>query len=85
MECVPKSQQSDRNIRETFEQLFPQQIETAEMVIDTVHLEKELDKRRAFIEKYENIEARYQYQHWMYYNGDKGCCGTRKEPTEPKV
>eukprot|EP00956_Cyclotella_meneghiniana_P042497 scaffold248505_cov58-Cyclotella_meneghiniana.AAC.1 len=54
------------------------------MVIDTVQLEKILDKRRSYIEKYENIEARYQYQHWMYYNRDKGCCN-RKEPTEPKI
>jgi hypothetical protein len=84
VECVPKAQRSDRNIRQVFEQLFPGQIANAEMLIDTMELEDVLDKRRAFIEKFESAEAKYQYQHWKYYNGHRDCCMT-KEPAEPKV
>jgi hypothetical protein len=83
VECVPKPQRSDRNIREVFEQLFPGQIANAEMLIDTMELENVLDKRRVFIEKFESAEAKYQYQHWKYYNGQRDCC--MKEPAEPKV
>ena len=83
VECVPKSQRSDMKIRETFEQLFPGQIENAEMFIDTMELEGVLDKRRGYIEKYEAAEAKYQWIHWKYYNGQRDCC--TKEPSEPKV
>lgn len=83
VECVPKSHRSDRKIRQVFEQLFPGQIESAEMLIDTMELEVVLDKRRDFIEKFESAEANYQYQSWLWYSGERNCC--TKEPTEPKV
>lgn len=78
------SHRSDRKIRQVFETLFPGQIESAEMLIDTMELESVLDKRRGFIEKFENFEAKYQYQHWRFYNGQQhSSCA--KAPTEPKV
>ena len=74
---------SDRNVREVFEQLFPGQIENAEMLIDTRDLEGVLDKRRAYIEKFESAAAKYQYQYFKYQNTQQNCC--TNEPKEPMV
>ena len=48
-----------------------------------MELEGVLYKWRGYIEKYEAAEAKYQWIHWKYYNGQRDCC--TKEPSEPKV
>ena len=54
------------------------------MLIDTMDLDITLDKRRAFIEKFESVEARYQFQHWKYFNSEQNSCCS-KEPRDPVV
>ncbi len=89
VECVPVSLRSDRNVRDVFEKLFPGQILNAEMLIDTSHLDTILEKRRSYIEQFEKISARYQYQLWNYkiqqQNGASVCCGSKSEPSKPLV
>ncbi len=55
------------------------------MVIDTSTLDKILDKRREFLDKYESIVARYRYEKWNYDHGSSYCCVTTSEPIEPQV
>lgn len=86
-----ESHRSDVNLYDVFESLFPGQIEHAEMLIDTSHLEKTLEKRRALIEKYDDVDARYRYECWRYKTWQQtgksiGCCRTSiSEPVKPKV
>lgn len=80
---ITETQRSDRHVRQVFEQLFPGQIESAEMLIDIRDLEGVLDKRRTFIEKFESTAAKYQYQHWKYHNHEQKRC--MREPKEPTV
>jgi len=80
VECVPKSHRSDTNLKDVFESLFPGEIEHAEMIIDTSTLEGILHKRRALIEKYDNVIAKYRYSQWLAKN--KHTAG--QLPPEPK-
>ncbi|KAL3790132.1 hypothetical protein ACHAW5_007854 [Stephanodiscus triporus] len=66
--------------KDVFESLFPGEIEHAEMLIDTSNLEGILQKRRALIEKYENNDAKYQYERWLRKKRESG-----QEPARPMV
>lgn len=91
VECVPPGYRSDQNLRDVFENLFPGRIRHAEMLIDTTKLEGLLERRRGFIDKYDDANARFEYEKWRYGRqqadgGGKGCCGRQLvEPQEPKV
>ena len=88
VERVPKSLRSDRNINDVFESLFPDQIESAEMLIDTSKLEEILKQREKLIKKYDSIDARYRYECWKYSQQEGkvvGCCKKISEPVEPTV
>jgi len=75
-----ESHRSDKILRDVFESLFPGEIEHAEMLIDTSKLEGILQKRRALIEKYENNDAKYQYERWLRKKRESG-----QEPARPMV
>mmetsp|Transcript_1587 Transcript_1587/g.2834 ORF Transcript_1587/g.2834 Transcript_1587/m.2834 type:complete len:931 (+) Transcript_1587:3-2795(+) len=85
VECVPKRHRSDRSLQIIFEKLFPGQIKNAEMVIHTSTLDKILDKRRKFLDKYESVVARYEYEKWKYEQGSTRCYVATSEPIEPQV
>ena len=75
-----ESHRSDKILRDVFESLFPGEIEHAEMLIDTSKLEGILRKRRALIEKYDNIDAKYRYKRWLRTKRESG-----SEPGRPMV
>ena len=75
-----ESHRSDKILRDVFESLFPGEIEHAEMLIDTSKLEGILQKRRALIEKYDNIDAKYRYERWLRKNRASG-----SDPERPMV
>jgi hypothetical protein len=75
-----ESHRSDKNLRDVFESLFPGEIEHAEMLIDTSKLEGILQRRRALIEKYDNIDAKYRYECWLRKERESG-----QEPGRPMV
>jgi hypothetical protein len=70
-------------LKDVFESLFPGEIEHAEMIIDTSTLEGILHKRRALIEKYDNVIAKYRYRQWLTKN--KHAPGSRPEPKKPMI
>ena len=86
VECIPPGYRSDRNLRDVFENLFPGRIRHAEMLIDTIKLEGLLERRSGFIDKYDNADARFEYEKWRYRRPQEGCCGRQlDEPQQPKV
>lgn len=88
---MPKSLRTDKSLNDIFESLYPGQIEHAEMLIDTSKLEDIIEKRRSVIEKYDDVDARYRYERWLYEEykrtGKVSDCCYRKisEPSKPQV
>jgi hypothetical protein len=86
-----ESHRSDTNLKDVFESLFPDQIEHAEMLINTSTLEDIVNKRQTLVDKHDRIDARYRFEQWQHVTCQRegmqvGCCRSKvHEPKVPKV
>ncbi|KAL7553133.1 hypothetical protein ACHAWF_016395 [Thalassiosira exigua] len=85
VECVPESHRSDTNLYDIFNGIYPDQIDMAEMLIDTTELEKVLAERRTLIEKFDDIDAKYRRWVSAQQGGKTSICCKKSEPAEPMV
>ncbi len=76
VECVPNECRTDVALFDTFNKLFPNQIERAEMLAETSKLEALVGERKNLIVQYENADSLYRYRSWKK---------TKKKLDEPKV
>lgn len=64
VECVPDECRTDVALFDTFNKLFPNQIECAEMLAETSKLEALVDDRKNIIVRLENADSRHRYMCW---------------------
>ena len=76
VECVPNECRTDAALFDTFNKLFPNQIESAEMLAETSKLEALVDERKSLIVRLENADSLHRYRCWK---------NTRTKPDKPKV
>lgn len=76
VECVPDECRTDVALFDTFNKLFPNQIERAEMLAETSKLEALVGERTNLIVQYENADSLHRYRCWK---------NTKTKLDEPKV
>ena len=76
VECVPNECRTDAALFNSFNKLFPNQIECAEMLAETSKLEVLVNERKKLIARHESADSLYRYKCWK---------NTRIKPDEPKV
>ena len=64
VECVPDECRTDVALFNTFNKLFPNQIEHAEMLAETSKLEALVGERKNLIVQYENADSLHRYRCW---------------------
>ena len=64
VESVPVEFRTDRLLYDTFNKLFPNQIERAEMLVDTSKLEALVNERKGLIVRLENLDSLDRYRRW---------------------
>jgi len=83
IEYIPETHRCDEMLSGFFDELFPGQVQRAEVLVRTETLSELIAKRQTLIEKYENIVAQNEYLRLKYKRAIK--CGRRaakpKEPT----
>lgn len=76
VECVPDECRTDDALFNEFNKLFPNQIESAEMLAETSKLEALVNMRKKLIARIENMDSLYRYKCWK---------NMITKPDEPKV
>jgi hypothetical protein len=76
VECVPDECRTDVALFNEFNKLFPNQIESAEMLAETSKLEALVNVRKKIIARIENADSLYRFKCWK---------NTITKPDEPKV
>ncbi|KAK1743603.1 membrane protein [Skeletonema marinoi] len=64
VECVPDEYRTDAALFDTFNKLFPNQIECAEMLAETSKLDALVGERKKLIVRHENADALHRYRCW---------------------